>query len=743
MAHGIFLVEIDLGYRLRKWSDQAIRFDSEAVFFDDTSQGWDGKHGVFSRALSSAPQVVGSVTEDDAALTSVASAALVESTIGSWYYDAAAGRVWIHTAGNVDSVSGLELIVVAVETLAKERTVVKDRSGVPVVWDGRVLAIPSVSQEVQTGELAALGSAVSFGELVIANGDQRYTETLGLRVVQGQEVRIYLGDPDAAFSTFTLWAKALAEAPVFDVETLTIPLGSIARRLDGPIVTAEFQTSTYPDMDAAIRGVNIPKCWGPVFGAEAFRIASGRWKVSSLAMTAITTAKRADGTTVTITGTDLALGEFTVAAAEDAEARLYVDGTGVNVSLPGALLNAIATDSALAAASVDAAAVTALNAARAVNGGLQVRVGSIREALDLVAQSAFAEWAVDRQNVLTMRVRRRDEGNLVTNAGFETDTTGWSADNGASIARTTALAFRGSASLQITKAAGNGLGRAFVAGLALTAGTVYTATCLAALVSGTTAAFRLGIAMPDGREYLSDPVTLSATAWTRVRVVLSAAALASTIAWDDEVRTFDLTDVFFSSGGAVGALVAYPEYGGAGAPVVAVDEVELTEAIAVDDSVARLGAAGMAERTLWQVRAGWQFDVRTGERRFASASDSAIQDIYKTAESRSILGVLQANADAATVAQAALDYFVAGRMRVELELLDFDFETGIEVGDVVSLDPPVGDGADRRPTLPDQGTLYRVVGFREDHAGDAPGRAHVTAEAVYDPITDQMTITAS
>ncbi|MCI0430062.1 MAG: hypothetical protein L0210_05910, partial [Rhodospirillales bacterium] len=101
----------------------------------------------------------------------------------------------------------------------------------------------------------------------------------------------------------------------------------------------------------------------------------------------------ANGTTVTSFAADLPTGKFTCSAAFDTESRLYIDVTGLTASgRLGAMLQRIAQNGGIATADIDTGGLDLVEADRAVALGLQVLGGSIREALDRVAASAFLDW---------------------------------------------------------------------------------------------------------------------------------------------------------------------------------------------------------------------------------------------------------------------------------------------------------------------------------------------------------------
>lgn len=718
----IFLVELFMGIRIRDWVATVTT-------------------GVYTRTLDAEISVVTTIKENGTTLTEKTSAAGVDAATGSWFYDSSTRVLRLHTADDGNANSKTELVEV-LEPLMKGGQgggLVKDRVGsvntTTLFWDNRVIALPLVELELTPDDIGG-GSVASLGELVLNNADGRYDRLIGERIFQGFSVAVGKGDEDDPWSTFStgLWAAGLMEEPRAETDRLVIPLVSLGRRLDNALLTTQFDVADYANMDANIAGLTIPKIWGTVISAEAFRIASGRWKVAGHAMASIDAARKSTGITVTITGTDLPLGEFTVSTTHNDEDRLFVDCRGKDFDTPGEMIRDVAENWGIATASIDTAGLATLDTDRAVNLGIQILGGSAREALDRIAQSAFVDWFFTRTNKLTARARKRDMGNLVANPGFETDTTGWSGQNNATIARITSVKFRGSASLEITKQAVDALAYAAVASIPLTTGKRYTISLMAALTSGSTTAFR--VALSDGvDEYLSDPVTLSSTQWTRVTASVGA-SLRATVYCDSTSVFCDSLTVFCDAGGG-SELRIYPQHNGAGLVKVAIDEVELALVVLLDDTNTRYNRAEIRGPLLWRARAGYKFDGRTKESRFITTEDTTVQRLFETAESRETVGHLGSTGDASTVAQAILDYFGVGRLRTSLTLFSPERESAIDIGTVVDLE------TSRVPTLPGAGRLFRVIGFSEEHSERGVPQTALEAEAQYDAIYKQETITAT
>ena len=151
-------------------------------------------------------------------------------------------------------------------------------------------------------------------------------------------------------------------------------------------------------------------------------------------------------------------------------------------------------------------------------------VGSSEIAADAVGSSELADSAVDTAAIadgaVTPAKMQRQVGNLLTEnqASVETDTTGW-AGYILTVARSTAQALHGSASLLVTRASGGG-GSAYtptgVSGIPVTPGETYTATASFRAATGTPDA-RVGIGWyTSGGAVISQPVnayTATSSSW--------------------------------------------------------------------------------------------------------------------------------------------------------------------------------------------------------------------------------------
>ena len=731
-----YLVEIDTLARPLDWRHAGTIFCSSTTVLCSDTEILAGAGAIFVAPVDA--QVIDAVYEDGAPLGAADSPAdlfdvatpveAAGATPGSWYFDAANRLLYVRTS---DDTLAHVIQAAAVECLAFGiAPAVILRGGLPIVYDARLRGLPSVDVGLDTADLGA-AATLAYGALDVLNQDGHWDRLLAERSLRGAAVRVYRGDLSLADrDRLSLWAVGLVDAPSLTPEACRLPLVSAARTLDGPVCPSVFDVATYPDLADNAVGQPIPRCWGRLTDAAviAWRIASGRWKCSAVAVGSLAVCTRSDGSAVTLTDTFPALGEFTVSAAEDTEATLYVDVTAVGLDTPGAVLAQLLADSGIPTASLDLAAFAALDADRPYAIGMQAVGGSVREALSALASSVLADWYVGRDGLIAARARRADQGNLVANPGFEADVDGWVAHGSCTLARTTVHAARGVASGLITLSVASGPAYAAIS-ITPPEGVRLIVTCFAAPTAAIVPTmFRLAIASQAGALVLTDPVPLVAGEWTRIRAVLQVAGFAAVLCSDTTILCSDTTILI---GAAPAELRVYPSYassdGAAASVPVVVDDVQVCAGVLVDDVNARVTGVELAPLVLEQVAVRYEQNVRDGTALYASLATPTIRRLYPLAESRRIEGQIRAAADAAAVAQAVLDVYGIGRARLSLDLLDWT--AALDVGDVLDVQellrvPPIANGPG----------LASVTRVSEALAGGSQGSViHVEAEMPFDP----------
>jgi hypothetical protein len=152
--------------------------------------------------------------------------------------------------------------------------------------------------------------------------------------------------------------------------------------------------------------------------------------------------------------------------------------------------------------------------------------------------------------------------NLISNTGFETNTTGWVAESSATIARSTTTVHSGTGSLQVTTAATTS-GAMYTGSTPAYVGQLYTLTCWVWVATGKTA--YMGMWNNDGRQPIGATYITGNSAWQQITVSGLTTTTASTVnlyyrssAFTTGIATMYLDDLVLSAGVATGTNLLYP-----------------------------------------------------------------------------------------------------------------------------------------------------------------------------------------
>lgn len=702
----------------------------------------EGTADVWYSVLDEDVQVLARVTNNEGTGESlyleVADLATVQADIATWFYDRATWTLYVHVFPGDDARTRV-IYADNIEFLCYGPTLVKDRDGLPIVWDGRLAAAPNITMAVGTDDLGARPISLG-GRLRIDNGDGLYDTRFAARLVDSQPIRVYRGDLDGALTSMETWLSAFQGAASVSTTDVTIEvvshpsLETTTRQPDDP-----DQYDTYDQSEGI----------GQVYRYPARRPEgqpSGLWSLGvfngALDIQAVYTS---DGTSISFTfpitpplGVDA---QFEVDAAYDDDEFLYVDYFDSTPGSPSGIIRRFISLLWVlpgASVTVDEAAMDLLDEFRPLTMGMtfQYTQTSFREILDRAATSGFYDWFFKRDGTVSALARRRDTGNLVLNPGFEDDTDGWDTHT-ATLTRITTQHAEGDASGQIVKLAADTTANAFyrLNPTDLVAGRRYVVTCLALLVSGSTAAFRISVA-DNASEYFSDAVTLS-SAWQRVTFEYVQAAAPSVITFDRTDITFDMTSVTFDEGSI--EVRFYPQYAGGSDVTVAIDAVEVVPVILADDSNCTFNGMETGGVVLRSVGVAYgphdAFPDAEGasdfERALVTVENAETVSLYPLlAEARLLDSDLATQESAEIVAEAILDYYSAPRLKVDLTILEWTNDQPVEIGSVIYLQTT------RRPQIVNGSNLYRVTALSE---GDAtPPEIAVTAETHNNPMVNRL-----
>lgn len=142
-------------------------------------------------------------------------------------------------------------------------------------WEPRITRVPEIVRSLYRENQTSGQGQIGYGVLELVNTDGGLDPLVDLGF-DGWPCRIYRGDTDAAFSTFTLVLEGTAEQPVFDDTRVLFYLRDAGQSLDVPAQTNRYAgTNVLPagieGTEDDIKGNVKPLCFGKVVNmAPAF-----------------------------------------------------------------------------------------------------------------------------------------------------------------------------------------------------------------------------------------------------------------------------------------------------------------------------------------------------------------------------------------------------------------------------------------------------------------------------------------
>ena len=161
------------------------------------------------------------VTENGAELTSRATYALCEANAGSWYYDSANTRLYVHTSGS-DDPGGGSYIIMSFGWWELLSTHAGDYNSKPYLSRLEKSNIPNVSSSVSGPHEGIVTQ--SLGEIRINNLDARYDARLASYVYEGAKIILYRGIKDDDYANFDDFIHAYVGRWECDESHLTLYL---------------------------------------------------------------------------------------------------------------------------------------------------------------------------------------------------------------------------------------------------------------------------------------------------------------------------------------------------------------------------------------------------------------------------------------------------------------------------------------------------------------------------------------
>lgn len=419
MTQRLEILEIDVGYHLRRW-------------------GTTGTTGLYTHSFTEYD--VAGVWINGTSYTLAASLAACGSTSGTkTYFNDVGTALYVHEHNNGDpNLSGTTVKVNVTWGFSRPGAVIPKSDGItvrPIFYDGRLQTVPSISYHSSPDVLGG-GAVVAIGEATLLNSDGYFDSRAPKVIWDNQPARLYEGMQGGTLpADFTLRQACVTTTPTIDASTLTIALQADTDILKQNINRGDTLPQTLGYSPG--RGQPAPVIFGPFAGIPIYfwegPTGTGTYYVACHACGTVTAVRDGTGGTHPIHNNTLISGSPARVVVDDsyfgsfASQPLFADGTGYidaggTPMTAGSIFQfALASRGGIAATKLDTFAISQLDAERNVTLSTWLGRGeTIEQCLDYVSRSAFADWTVGRDGKYTVQAIRNTPGsNPIPGGNFE------------------------------------------------------------------------------------------------------------------------------------------------------------------------------------------------------------------------------------------------------------------------------------------------------------------------------------
>lgn len=268
-ARIVVLAEITAGVWCREWVVDGVLTNSYTIALEDevTEVRWNRS----------------------TLLTERASASDVNSNAGSWFWDRAAGVLWVRPTGGQSIFENTVQAVVKFWFSHPQPKTLDAR-----YYDPRLLTAPNLSRRIEAmfGDVAQIGG----GNMTLANVDGFFNTRMNHQWNAGQVVLIVGVDTaqgEMAFADYETVATWAVEDWGRDDSTFNLRLVEEKSRLKSKLPVELLTREDHPNIEEEQIGRTIPICYGRCFGVEAILVDPGakRFKVAGHAVQSFVEAR--------------------------------------------------------------------------------------------------------------------------------------------------------------------------------------------------------------------------------------------------------------------------------------------------------------------------------------------------------------------------------------------------------------------------------------------------------------------
>ena len=337
---------------------------------------------------------------------------------GEWFYKDSTSELFVELTGGADPAAGNVYGYYYLFFSTHYNRLMGDPDD--NYWNELIEGVPAIERG-RDGTLSR--DTISFGELAIKNGGGFFNSlwnTVFLDQIQLELfVTGYVLQPITNTEDWLPWAskkqifKGLAARARYTDALVTFSVADFLDLLFIDFPLAQYDTTTWPNLDPNVVGQPIHRGYGILRGIEAVQIdtTTFKYKFDDQGVTSIQAVYDETGATLARASDNLPAGETTLTAATTK--RVFVDYTknigSTPFNRPGEIKKEILTNVLkIADADIDTAAYDTLDTARPYALGVSVpEIVPVSEIFDLINRSVLAEENTDRLGKITTQKKAK------------------------------------------------------------------------------------------------------------------------------------------------------------------------------------------------------------------------------------------------------------------------------------------------------------------------------------------------
>jgi hypothetical protein len=213
-----------------------------------------------------------SMTENGASLVEKTSIATVEATAGTWWYDTATRKMYVHATTGLDPVNysyvGTFWFYASIWNTKNEIAEFNGNHYLPLVAQGGIPEMTASIDPIWSGSFS-----LSYGSVTFINGYRKswggyfFDTRCETWLWENRPIYVLAGAPGATYAELEVIGSAVMGAPSWSQSTFTVPLADIRSGLSVSIPSDMYDVTQFALMDSGLKDTYRPFGYGVITSA--------------------------------------------------------------------------------------------------------------------------------------------------------------------------------------------------------------------------------------------------------------------------------------------------------------------------------------------------------------------------------------------------------------------------------------------------------------------------------------------